>query len=260
MSAKGIATSLGGVDPTKQASMVSEAWDVATEAVSKNKEETEKTAAAQKKSMDALATAMTEVSSTIKGLTDGEVKAVMIGVDDKSLQEALAKVKDAFEKLAINVNINASTQPSGNYATGGLISGPGTDTSDSILAALSNNEFVHRAKAVRHYGSDFMQAINNMSIPRGLLRSVLSGGLPAFNGGGLVGALRRMVDIPVPRFNPVSLSMGLPQVSFAAPTGGDVQRTELHLTFNKKPVGRVTGSRDTIHNLVNALNEVSGGV
>jgi phage-related protein len=51
------------------------------------------------------------------------------------------------------------------FATGGSpnghIRGPGTTTSDSILARLSNNEFVMRAKAVAKYGVGFMNAINS---------------------------------------------------------------------------------------------------
>jgi hypothetical protein len=48
----------------------------------------------------------------------------------------------------------------GQFASGGRVRGPGTDTSDSILARLSNGEFVMRAAAVRHYGPSLMAAIN----------------------------------------------------------------------------------------------------
>jgi uncharacterized phage infection (PIP) family protein YhgE len=54
--------------------------------------------------------------------------------------------------------------PAGN-AAGGLIRGPGTGTSDSVLARLSNGEFVMRAAAVQHWGTSFMQALNGMSAP-----------------------------------------------------------------------------------------------
>jgi hypothetical protein len=46
------------------------------------------------------------------------------------------------------------------FAQGGYVSGPGTGTSDSISARLSNGEFVMRASAVSAYGLDFMNAIN----------------------------------------------------------------------------------------------------
>ena len=46
----------------------------------------------------------------------------------------------------------------------GIVRGPGSGTSDSILAALSNGEFVMKEAAVRTYGPGFMHAINNMEI------------------------------------------------------------------------------------------------
>ena len=42
---------------------------------------------------------------------------------------------------------------SGGYATGGHVLGPGTDTSDSIRADLSNYEYVTRAAVVRQPGA-----------------------------------------------------------------------------------------------------------
>ena len=47
------------------------------------------------------------------------------------------------------------------FAGGGEVDGPGTSTSDSILARLSTGEFVVRAAAVRKYGAGFLHAINN---------------------------------------------------------------------------------------------------
>jgi hypothetical protein len=45
-------------------------------------------------------------------------------------------------------------------ASGGLIRGPGTGTSDSIPAMVSNGEFVMRAAAVQRYGPQFFHALN----------------------------------------------------------------------------------------------------
>lgn len=47
-------------------------------------------------------------------------------------------------------------------AAGGIVRGPGTGTSDSIAARLSNGEFVVKAAAVQHYGVDFFNALNQM--------------------------------------------------------------------------------------------------
>jgi phage-related minor tail protein len=64
------------------------------------------------------------------------------------------------------------TVPTPPRAGGGPIHGPGSATSDSILARLSDGEFVMRAAAVNKYGPGFMNAIN----------------LGRFAGGGSVGA------------------------------------------------------------------------
>ena len=61
------------------------------------------------------------------------------------------------------------------FAEGGLVRGPGTDTSDSIFARLSDREFVMSAKATRFWGPEFMDDLNNLTSPKA-----------AMAGGGLV--------------------------------------------------------------------------
>ena len=56
--------------------------------------------------------------------------------------------------------VAGGTVTKGAY-TGGLITGPGTGTSDSIPMMLSNGEYVVRAAAVRALGVDTLRAINN---------------------------------------------------------------------------------------------------
>lgn len=60
-----------------------------------------------------------------------------------------------------NANTTIPMQPGGGYATGGYIAGPGTATSDSIPAWLSNGEYVVKASAVDRVGVDFLDAINS---------------------------------------------------------------------------------------------------
>jgi len=76
--------------------------------------------------------------------------------------------------------------PASGMASGGFVSGPGSATSDSILARLSNGEFVMRARAVEHWGPRFMAALNSLQNPFGYH----AGGLvtPRFAEGGLVAA------------------------------------------------------------------------
>lgn len=51
--------------------------------------------------------------------------------------------------------------------SGGPVFGPGTDTSDSIPAMLSNGEYVIRAAAVRRYGMGFFDRANAMHLASG---------------------------------------------------------------------------------------------
>lgn len=71
----------------------------------------------------------------------------------------------------------------GGYATGGHVIGPGTGTSDSIPAWLSNNEFVMTARTVDHYGVGFMTAINQRKLPKFANGGrVGGGGSPSYTG------------------------------------------------------------------------------
>lgn len=80
-------------------------------------------------------------------------------------------------------------------AQGGFITGPGTATSDSVPALLSNGEYVVNAKATS-YNRDLLEAIN-------------SGQIAKFASGGLVDAYTVKVDITKPT-----------QAQIAAATGG----------------------------------------
>ena len=60
-----------------------------------------------------------------------------------------------------------------------MIDGPGSHTSDSIVARLSRGEFVMRAAAVQQFGAGFMHAIN-------------AGIFPGFAAGGMVPSPVRM--------------------------------------------------------------------
>jgi len=61
-----------------------------------------------------------------------------------------------------------------SFATGGFVTGPGSGTSDSIPARLSNGEFVMKASAVKTYGVDFMNSINQQKFA-GPMPSSVSG-------------------------------------------------------------------------------------
>lgn len=68
-------------------------------------------------------------------------------------------------------------------ATGGYIAGPGTGTSDSIPAFLSNGEYVLTAEAVQNVGLPLLDAMNS-----GRVGHFATGGLVRANGSGSKGA------------------------------------------------------------------------
>lgn len=53
--------------------------------------------------------------------------------------------------------------PTAGFAEGGYVSGAGTGTSDSIMARLSNGEFVMTAASVKKYGAGFFDRLNSLS-------------------------------------------------------------------------------------------------
>ena len=78
-----------------------------------------------------------------------------------------------------------SSFPRSNFAQGGPVRGPGTSTSDSILARLSHGEWVMDARTVKYWGGTMMRALQ--MIARGSGRGTkFKGGLPSFASGGPV--------------------------------------------------------------------------
>lgn len=68
------------------------------------------------------------------------------------------------------------------FATGGYIAGPGTGTSDSIPAFLSNGEYVLTADAVQNVGLPLLDSVNS-----GRVGHFATGGLVRANGSGIKG-------------------------------------------------------------------------
>ncbi len=97
-------------------------------------------------------------------------------IDDKAWENVVWGRKDWFEQLRDGIAHNRildelndkiiqfETKFGSAYASGGYVSGAGTSTSDSIPAMLSNGEFVINARATKMYGTDFMNALNQMRV------------------------------------------------------------------------------------------------
>ncbi|ESY16290.1 MULTISPECIES: hypothetical protein [unclassified Mesorhizobium] len=116
----------------------------------------------------------------------------------------ISRISAAIARLKELVGLGNSAGSSGGggggqgFARGGyLANGPGTSTSDSIMARLSVGEFVLQAKAVRRLGVNFLHALNQGADPLRAMRGFSIGGavdnfnrsmsVPRFAGGGSVG-------------------------------------------------------------------------
>jgi TP901 family phage tail tape measure protein len=73
-------------------------------------------------------------------------------------QTAAASAKSAYEALHNKLK-------SRGFNSGGYISGPGTPTSDSIPAMLSDGEYVIRASSVDKFGTGFLDSVNDGQLP-----------------------------------------------------------------------------------------------
>jgi hypothetical protein len=124
------------------------------------------------------------------------------------------------------------------HAGGGSITGPGTGTSDSILARLSNGEYVIRAWAARMVGPEVLDYINRL------------GHLPqmAFAGGG--GVLEPPRAPSFGDFNGATSGVTPPAV-----VGGDVYHVSSSLTIQTPNRESFKGSEESIKRNVSRLTQ-----
>lgn len=125
----------------------------------------------------ASATALGAAGATVAGAAAATTaSAGALGAAGATVLSAAAAMTAAAAALA------AARVGGLGLATGGYVSGPGTGTSDSIPAWLSNGEYVIRADAVKRLGVSYLNAINSggfaarASVPR----------VARYAGGGLV--------------------------------------------------------------------------
>ena len=127
-----------------------------------------------------------DLIAAFDSLTDEQQDAVRAAVDNNMalsmfgplFSQSSEDLRISIENLTTAINNQLADLGLPELQTGGRISGPGTGTSDSILARVSNGEYVIRASSVRRYGLDFLDALNE-------------GRLPRFQEGGPVERLRR---------------------------------------------------------------------
>ena len=145
------------------------------------------------------------------------------GADDavtwvkNKMLDAIAAVRAAIRELQqLNAQADAAKASAagggggggggGAFAGGGPVYGPGSSTSDSIPAMLSNNEFVIRAKAVGKVGQSFLAMVNSGRYTLAQIADRLRAS--RFSSGGLVPAM----NVPIRHFaagGPVTASPAL---------------------------------------------------
>jgi TP901 family phage tail tape measure protein len=113
-------------------------------------------------------------------------KNTVITAQTEQAEQALGRVHGdllAIQSKSVWVTVGTryvhSGVQAGGYATGGLIGGRGTGTSDSNLIRASRGEFMQPKQTVDHYGLGMMEAIRNRTYPKA----------PGFAGGGSVGRM-----------------------------------------------------------------------
>ncbi len=132
------------------------------------------------------------------------LKAVPVQVDLKKAEESVREAQKRMQAildgkpLTQSVSLTAGGADLPAKADGGLLRGPGSGTSDSILARVSNGEYIVKAAAVRKLGLANMNAINQGRMPdlraaamrltesRRLAMRGHIGRLPRFADGGLI--------------------------------------------------------------------------
>ncbi len=95
-------------------------------------------------------------------LTDGITLKTTISAEtalSKADSDRLATIATNSSKYPKIKNVTYDTP--GAFASGGFVEGPGSNTSDSIPARLSNGEYVIRASSVRSIGKDVLDGLNN---------------------------------------------------------------------------------------------------
>jgi hypothetical protein len=128
-------------------------------------------------------------SQKLKGLAaeKGVLPGEFFSVTDKDGKVSVFKVNDGGNITRV-VNPYAEGGRVRNYSegSGGGVKGPGTGTSDSIPAMLSNGEYVIKAAAVKQYGVDTFDALNAQRFADGgsVIRRMLNSAISPFGAAG----------------------------------------------------------------------------
>lgn len=143
----------------------------------KSQEDAARQALAEKR--DTYSTTMKEAE---EALVDSIERPSTTVAAQESVEKATEQISEnaVLQKYGMGVEelIRRLSKGLWKFATGGLV--PSTATSkpntDSVLSLLMPNEFVMSAKAVRTFGLDFMNSINNLRLPAFAIGGAVSAG------------------------------------------------------------------------------------
>lgn len=134
---------------------------------------------------DGLSGSVESVFAAIVVGIQSEFNSLRMAVNDMVtlLTAQLNRLRDAIASAKAQASSSSSSDSGSSdfsfkFAGGGGVFGPGSSKSDSILARLSNGEFVLRAEAVRKFGLPFLNAMNALKFPGFADGGFLGGVLP----------------------------------------------------------------------------------
>lgn len=113
--------------------------------------------------------------TTAQGKLNGNPLKPKVELNTAEMDSELARFRNRAGQNVITIPVQLGPTPKVpkgydprlRAATGGYVKGPGTGTSDSIPARLSNGEFVVRAAAVKSIGVDNLHAMNAKGYAKG---------------------------------------------------------------------------------------------
>lgn len=151
-------------DDSRAASLIEQAGSAAAKAIEAAAKLADAQAANAKATADAQAQTLAQLEERLKAL-QAAAASVPVKLETDEAQAQFEALRALFSQGFTVPLRTAANEPQG-FASGGLLRGPGSGTSDSLLARVSNGEFVQRAAAVEHYGVAFMERLNRLQVPR----------------------------------------------------------------------------------------------
>ncbi|WP_312115315.1 tape measure protein [Stutzerimonas nitrititolerans] len=147
--------------------------------------------------LKAAAAALQDMPVSVK-MDDATLAQVQSALDALAKREIIVKVGAQYDFSQPYTLQDPGPAPQG-FATGGLIRGPGTGTSDSILMYGSDGEYMIKAAAVRKLGLPILNMLN---------QGILPPNIPRFADGGLIGAASNMQPAGPQNLGTLDISLG----------------------------------------------------